>query len=108
MQHFAEPDENLSLRAKSFIFNVVDPFIGEHWGLFAIDYNEECGDHFEHIFGSMVAQNLRPRLSPRAIEAWRNETVPEDAPTGYRRWFERAIAGPSKSASKRQAKGARR
>jgi hypothetical protein len=104
VQHFAEPGEDLSLRASAFVFNVVDPFIGEHWGLFAIDYNEENGDHFEHIFETLVARDLRPRLSPTAIESWRNETVPQDAPAGYRRWFERAIAGTAEQPAKRKTK----
>jgi hypothetical protein len=93
IQHFAEPNDDLSLRTKQFVFEVVDPFIGEQWGLFAIDYNEESGDHFEHIFESLVEHDLRPRLSPDAIEAWKNEVVPTDAPPGYREWFGAEIAG---------------
>lgn len=92
VQHFARPDEDLSLRASTFIIKVVDPFIGDHWGLFAIDYNEEYGDHFEHIFEILVAQNLRPRISPTALESWRDHVIPETAPSGYRRWFQRAVA----------------
>lgn len=91
IQHFAEPNDDLSTLASAFIFEVVDPFIGEHWGLFAIDYNEEYGDHYEHIFETLVARDIRPRLSPTAIKYWKNESVPKNAPTGYRKWFERAL-----------------
>jgi hypothetical protein len=91
IQHFATPEEDLSYRTAAFIFNVVDPFIGEQWELFAIDYNEEDGDHFEHIFESLVRRNLRPRLSPHAIESWKSARIPAGAPAGYREWFEQAI-----------------
>jgi hypothetical protein len=100
VQHFAEPDEDLSSRTSEFIFRVVDPFIGEHWGLFAIDYNEEYGDHYEHIFETLVARDVRPRLSPTAIERWKTESVPDDAPVGFREWFERAINGSGDSQPK--------
>lgn len=91
IQHFAEPNENLSARTREFVFGVIDPFIGEQWNLYAIDYNEEFGDHFEHILESLIASDLRPRLSPRAIEAWRDERIPDGAPAGYREWFDRAV-----------------
>ena len=94
IQHFAEPNEDLSCRTSEFIFSVVDPFIGEHWGLFAIDYNEEYGDHYEHMFESLVARNLRPRLSPTARERWKDVQVPKGAPDGYRAWFLRALMQP--------------
>lgn len=106
IQHFATPDEDLSARTGSFIFNVVDPFIGDQWGLFAIDYNEEEGDHFEHIFESLVSRDLRPRLSPHAIESWKNETIPDDAPKGYRDWFKRAISGTHESRKQKRRSGA--
>lgn len=92
IQHFAEPPEDLSSLASAFIFEVVDPFIGEHWGLFAIDYNEEYGDHYEHIFETLIARDQRPRLSPTAIKYWKDEVIPDDAPSGYRKWFEGALA----------------
>jgi hypothetical protein len=92
IQHFAEPDRDVSGETREFVFHVLDPFIGEQWGLYAIDYNEEDGDHFEHIFESLVASDLRPRLSPSAKEAWKNQRVPADAPKGYRAWFKKAIA----------------
>jgi hypothetical protein len=92
VQHFAEPDEDLSYRSRKFVFDVIDPFIGEHWDLYAIDYNEENGDHFEHIFECLVAKNIRPRLSPTAVERWKDNEVPADAPEGYADWFYRAIA----------------
>jgi hypothetical protein len=91
VQHFAEPHEDPSGRTREFVFGVIDPFIGEQWSLYAIDYNEEYGDHFEHILESLVSSDLRPRLSPQAIRAWKNERIPDDAPDGYREWFDQAL-----------------
>ena len=91
IQHFASPRTDPRDRTLEFIFEVVDPFIGAQWGLYAIDYNEEMGDHYEHIFGTLVTKNLRPRLSPDAARAWTGETVPADAPAGYAKWFQDAL-----------------
>lgn len=88
IQHFASPKSDPSERTLEFIFGVVDPFIGDQWGLYAIDYNEENGDHYEHVFETLVARNVRPRLSPDAAAAWANESVRGDAPSGYAEWFQ--------------------
>ena len=45
IQHFGivPPDSPVShLTSLQFIYNVIDPFINEHWGLYAIDY---CQDY---------------------------------------------------------------
>ncbi len=96
IQHFAAPSANVDPRQKTleFIFGVVDPFIYSEWSLFAIDFNEEFGDHYEDVLSSLVARNLRPRISPDAARAWSelsNQPGP-DAPDGYAEWFERAMA----------------
>jgi hypothetical protein len=91
VQHFAEPDEDLSARTVRFVFDVIDPFIGEQWELFAVDYNEEHGEHYEHIIEILVELDVRPRLSPAAIENWKGYRIPQKAPPGYRQWFEDAV-----------------
>jgi hypothetical protein len=97
IQHFAAPDAHLRQRTLEFIVNVLDPFIGEQWGLFAIDYNEEYGDHYEHIFETLVRRNLRLRVSPHAADVWtRLKYVPgKNAPKGYKKWFRKAMATAS-------------
>ena len=106
IQHFAAPNEHLNRQTLEFIANVVNPFIGEQWGLFAIDYNEECGDHYEHIFDSLVDWNVRLRISPRAAHYWKRigYAPGPDAPRGYASWFRKAmkaaLAMPDPSASR--------
>jgi hypothetical protein len=47
IQHFAPPTDEAQQRTLEFVFGVVDPFIHDTWGLFAIDFNEEMGEHYE-------------------------------------------------------------
>lgn len=91
IQHFASPKADPRRRTLEFIFGVVDPFIHEQWGLYAIDYNEEFGDHYEHILGTLIEWDLRPRLSPDAARAWADESIPDGAPDGYAAWFEQEL-----------------
>lgn len=60
------------MRTLEFVFKVLDPFLIANWGLYAIDFNEECGDHYDHIFDTLVAHDLRPALSPNAAEYWQS------------------------------------
>ncbi|MBS2028648.1 MAG: hypothetical protein JST54_12150 [Deltaproteobacteria bacterium] len=95
IQHFAShPKEDPREKTLGFVFGVIDPFINKQWGLFAIDYNEEMGDHYEHIFDSLVARDIRPLISPDAAEAWSNLGYKPGAtaPAGYAKWFEDAMA----------------
>lgn len=91
IQHFASPKADPRERTLEFIFGVVDPFIGEQWDLYAIDYNEEFGDHYEHILGTLIERDLRPRLSPDAARAWAEESIPDSAPAGYAAWFQEEL-----------------
>lgn len=92
IQHFAPPAEDASQRTLDFVFSVLDPFINEQWGLFAIDYNEEFGDHYEHIFETLVARDIHPLISPNAARVWSKLGYePGDAPPGYAEWFKRSM-----------------
>ncbi|MDO7787884.1 hypothetical protein [Desulforamulus aquiferis] len=57
IQHFAPaPGEvNLGETTLRFVFDVIDPFIHECWGLFAIDYDEDY-DSYEY-FPSILASH---------------------------------------------------
>jgi len=94
IQHFAPPTDQSSTRTLEFIFRVLDPFIFQTWGLYAIDFNEECGDHYEHIFDSLVSGNIRPLISPTAAKVWLQLGYhPGDkAPAGYAAWYQKALA----------------
>ena len=89
IQHFASPAGDPSLRTLEFVFKVLDPFLIENWGLYSIDFNEEYGDHYDHIFETLVRWDLRPRLSPEAAEYWQSPHFRpgKDAPPGYAKWF---------------------
>lgn len=94
IQHFAPPAEDASDRTLEFVFKVLDPFIFKNWELYAIDFNEEFGDHYEHIFESLVRRNVRPLISPDAARVWQNLGYkPEKgAPPGYSKWFRAAMS----------------
>ncbi len=89
IQHFAPPTYDPSVKTVEFVFKILDPFVLENWGLYAIDFNEEFGDHYDHIFDTLVDWNIRPRISPKAAAYWHSpEFRPsKDAPPGYGAWF---------------------
>jgi hypothetical protein len=94
IQHFAPPTSRASTQTLKFIFRVLDPFIFQTWGLYAIDFNEEYGDHYEHIFDTLVCQDIRPMISPEAARVWSNPDYRpgKGAPRGYAKWFKKAMA----------------
>ena len=51
------------------------------------------GDHYDHIFDTLVHNDLRPRLSPQAAEYWQSPPFRPGAtaPGGYAEWFARAM-----------------
>lgn len=89
IQHFAPPGISPSVRTLEFVFKVLDPFLFENWDLYAIDFNEEFGDHYDHIFDTLVHWDVRPRISPTAAEWWQSPSFRpgSDAPPGYAAWF---------------------
>ena len=94
IQHFAPPREvEPSDETLKFVFQVVDPFIHDNWGLFAIDFNEEHGDHYEHIFDSLVHRDIRPHISYSAATYWSKCGLTPDAnaPKGYKNWYRKAL-----------------
>ncbi len=52
IQHFADPrGKDCSEETIKFIYNVIDPFINECWGLYAVDYNEDTEAYLYLISG---------------------------------------------------------
>ena len=68
--HFAPPESrDSSHEALRFIFEVIDPFINDSWGLFAIDYHEDIGT--DEYFAPGVAQHEIPFLvSPQLAHSY--------------------------------------
>lgn len=51
IQHFGAVPKNISasLETLKFIYSVVDPFINQQWGLFAIDYDEDSESYVNFL-----------------------------------------------------------
>ena len=68
VQHFTSPnDRDLSKEVIEFIFGIVDPFINECWGLFAIDYNEDH-EPYEYFIAGLIGRGIRFLISPGMIK----------------------------------------
>ena len=52
IQHFAVP-ENLTTETNDFIYDVIDPFINDCWGLYAVDFHENEGT-YENILSALL------------------------------------------------------
>lgn len=66
IQHFASPGAG-SEDASEFIYGVIDPFIHEHWGLFAIDYNEDTEPH-TYLVEGLIRHEVLFLVSTEAAE----------------------------------------
>jgi hypothetical protein len=66
IQHFnSDHRENSSDETLRFVFELIDPFINECWGLFAVDYDE---DHEPYVYfiQSLVNREILFLVSPEA------------------------------------------
>jgi len=75
IQHFApaathDPGEE-TLR---FVFSVIDPFINQCWGLFAIDYDEDY-EPYVYFVPALVAREIPFLVSPEAAKSFRDWDV---------------------------------
>lgn len=73
LQHFAAiPEIEPSKEALRFIFGIIDPFINENWGLFAIDYDEDY-EPYVYFAPVLVANEILFMVSHEAAltsEEW--------------------------------------
>ena len=66
IQHFAPPDNHdFSLEASRFIYGVVDLFMNQCWGLYAVDYCEDSAGN-DYLIPTLVARGV-PFLVPPDI-----------------------------------------
>lgn len=64
-----------SLATLQFIYSFIDQFINEHWGLYAIDYNEDM-DAYENFPIALIGYEIKFLVSPDSAEyaeCWMNE-----------------------------------
>jgi hypothetical protein len=68
IQHFTFPDRDVSQDAIEFIFGVIDPFINDCWGLYAVDFNE---DHEPYIYlvNNIVRRGVKFIVSPGVVDS---------------------------------------
>lgn len=75
VQHFARPPGfDPSEETLRFVFEVIDPFINECWGLFAVDYDEDY-DPYIYFVHALVSREILFRVSPEAAEEFANWDV---------------------------------
>lgn len=79
VQHFGiipnQTTTSASLETLRFIYSFIDPFINEHWGLYAIDFDEDM-DSYEHLTSALIGYEIKFLVSPEAAknsEYWINE-----------------------------------
>jgi hypothetical protein len=75
IQHFASvPGLNAGENTLRFVFNVVDPFINNCWGLFAVDYDEDY-EPYVYFVHALVSREILFLVSPAAAKEFENWDV---------------------------------
>ncbi len=72
IQHFSPPHSiDVSGQTLEFIFNVIDPFINQCWGLFAVDYDEDY-DAYIYFIPALIQRRIPFLVSREAAECFEN------------------------------------
>ena len=75
IQHFSFPnDVDCSQEALEFIFEVIDPFISQCWGLYAIDYNEDY-EPYEYLIATLINRGILFNVSNSAAKDFKHVEV---------------------------------
>lgn len=82
IQHFAPipGNTNVSETTLRFVFEVIDSFINECWGLFAVDYDEDY-DSYENFPTTLIKMEIPFLVSPEAAkyyEFWKDDLANTD------------------------------
>ncbi len=68
IQHFAVPERaDAGGKALEFIFGVLDPFINECWGEFAIDHNEDH-EPYTYLVDGLILRKIKFLVSPECAK----------------------------------------
>lgn len=81
IQHFAAPPRSVTKDAIEFIYGVIDPFINQCWGLFAVDYNEDH-EPYLHLVPNIIQHGVSFLVSPDMVNVVDDMEItwPEDNP----------------------------
>ena len=96
VQHFAVPNDiDVSDATVAFIYDVIDPFIHECWGLYAVDFNEDH-EPYAYLVPSIVERGIKFLVSPGMMEDFEHISFewPPDKPE-YRAEMEHRFAAAS-------------
>lgn len=75
LQHFSSnPHVGAADETLRFIFNVIDPFINECWGLFAVDYDEDS-EPYLYFMPALVSREILFLVSPEAVATFNDWDV---------------------------------
>jgi hypothetical protein len=75
IQHFAPvPGHDAGEETLRFVFSVIDPFINECWGLFAVDYDEDY-EPYVYFVQALVSREIFFLVSPAAADKFDNWDV---------------------------------
>lgn len=68
IQHFSSPkDIDCGTETQKFIFNVIDPFINECWGIHAIDCNEDS-EQYKYLIEGLIEKEILFLVSPDSAD----------------------------------------
>jgi hypothetical protein len=81
IQHFTSPNVDASGHAIEFIYEVIDPFINQCWGLFAVDYNEDY-EHPKYLVEGLIRRGVPFLISPGVIQDIKNKNIDFEWPKG--------------------------
>lgn len=74
IQHFMSPHDDASVESIDFIYEVIDPFINQCWGLFAVDYNEDY-EHPKYLVEGLIRRGVKFLISDEVVEAIQRNNV---------------------------------
>lgn len=82
IQHFSPIPRNIdaSKTTLKFVFEVIDPFINDCWGLFAIDYDEDY-DSYENFPNTLIRMEIPFLVSQKSVkyyEFWKDDLANTD------------------------------
>jgi hypothetical protein len=93
IQHFTVPDTvDVADETIRFIYEVIDPFINQCWGLFAVDFNEDH-EPYVYLLAGLIRRGIYFLVSPESIDD--EEYIKKNWPKGdqaYRKEMEKRFA----------------